>query len=482
MPETLNPDICIIGGGPAGLAAALAAASEGVAVVLVEKGALGGHDLVSGAVPSKALLAAAEVNELLRRGPAIGVTGAPIQVNFAKVREHLATVGAAIAANLTPERLTVLGIRVVNAAARFTDRDTIVAGEVTIRARRTILAVGAGPAPPEIPGLDGIDCLSAAGVLDLTRKPTHLIVLGAGREGLELAQAFNRLGIDTTVLDRGPALPDVDPELTAIVVDRLRAEGIRVRVGVDIVSVGRRRGGVRFTVSDPGDDAAAIDGSHLLVAAGRKPNVDGLDLDVAGIGADAAGISVDRTLRTGNRRVYAIGDAVAGRADAARGHYQAAQVVKAILFRLPLADRSDEAPFVAFTDPAVATVGLDEAAARSRYRDGVRVLRFPFAENERAQIERMPAGMIKAVVGPRGRVLGAGIVGHDAGEMIAPWSLAVARRLPISALAALPAPYLTRADISRRVAAGFSERNAAEGSGLTAVWRRRIIDLLRKLG
>ncbi len=480
MPETLTPDICIIGGGPAGIAAALAAASEGVAVVLVEKGALGGSDLVSGAVPRQALLAAAEVNELLRRGPAIGVTGAPLQVNLAKVREHLATVGAAVAANVTPERLTALGVQVVNAAARFTDRDTVTAGEVEIRARRIILAVGAEPAPPEIPGLDGVDYLTAAGIFDLSRKPTHIVVFGAGHEGLELAQAFNRLGIDTTVLDRGPALPEVDPELVAIVVDRLRAEGIRVRVGVDIVSVGRRRGGVRFTVSDPVEDAAAIDGSHLLIATGRKPAIDGLDLDIAGIRADAHGIVVDRHLRTANRRVYAIGDAVAGRADAARGHHQAAQVVKAILFRLAVVDSSAEAPFVAFTDPALATVGLDEAAARGRYGEGVRVLRFPFAENDRAQIERMPAGMIKAVIGPRGRVLGAGIVGHDAGEMIALWSLAVARRLPISALADLSAPYLTRADISRRIAASLSQRDVRPG--LAVLWRRRLIDLLRRLG
>jgi pyruvate/2-oxoglutarate dehydrogenase complex dihydrolipoamide dehydrogenase (E3) component len=480
MPETLNPEICVVGGGPAGIAAALAAAGEGVSVVLVEKGALGGANLASGAVPSKALLAAAEVYELLRRGPAIGVTGAPLQVNFPKVREHLAAVGAAVAANVTAERLTALGITVVNAAARFADRDTILAGDVTIRPRRVVLAVGSEPAPPDIPGLDGIDVMTVANALDLSRKLTHLIVLGAGREGLELAQAFNRLGVDTTVLDRGPALPDVDPELSAIVLDRLRAEGIRVRVGVGIVSIGRRRGGVRVTVADPEDDTAAIDGSHLLIASGRKPCVDGLDLANAGIRHDAAGIVVDRGLRTGNRRVYAIGDAIAGPVGAARGQFQAKQVVTSILFRLPLTDRSEEAPLVVFTDPALATVGLGEAGARRRHGASVRVLRFPFAENDRAQIERLPAGMIKVVVGPGGRVLGAGIVGHDAGEMIALWSLAVARRLPISALASLPVPYLTRAEISRRVAAGMAERDIHPG--LTATWRRRIIRWLGKLG
>ena len=482
MPETLTPDICVIGGGPAGIAAALAAAREGVPVVLVEKGALGGSDPVSGSIPSKALLVAAEINELLRRGPAFGVTGAPLQVNLTKVREHLATIGAAVAANVSAERLAAVGIKVIKAAARFADRDTVLAGDLAIRARRTILAVGTEPAPPEIPGLDGIDWMTVVGALDLGRKPTHLIVLGAGRAGLELAQAYNRLGIDTTVLDRDPALPEVDPELAAIVVDRFRAEGIRVRVGVDIVSVGRRRGGVRFTVSDPEGDSAAIDGSHLLIATGRRPNVDGLGLDAAGIRSTPNGIVVDRKLRTANRRVYAIGDAVDGPGDAAWSRQQAEQVVKSILFRLPFEMRPDAGPFVAFTDPALATVGIDEAEARRRHGSGVRVLRFPFAENERAQIERMPAGMIKVVVARSGRVLGAGIAGHDAGEMIALWSLAIARRLPISALASFPAPSLTRAEISHRVAASLAERNAAETPGLAAAWRRRIITLLGKFG
>ena len=482
MADSLTPEICVIGGGPAGIAAALAAAGEGVSVVLVEKGTLGGSDLASGSVPSKALLAAAEIHEMLRRGPAIGVTGAPLQVNFPKVREHLGTVGAAIGANITAERLATLGITVVREAARFTDRDTVTAGETTIRARRYVVAVGAEPAPPDIPGLDGIDFMTPATAFDLSRKLTHLIVLGAGREGLELAQAFNRLGVDATVIDRGAVLPNVDPELAAVAVDRLRAEGIRVRAGIEIVSVGRRRGGVRFTVSDPEGDTAAIDGSHLVVAGSRRPAVDGLDLAIAGISHDAGGIVVDRRLRTANRRVYAIGDVVAGPAGAARGAAQAQQVVRSILFRLPHADRSAEAPYVVFTDPAVATVGLDEAAARQRHGAAVRVLRYPFAENDRAQIERRPSGLIKVVVGPRGRVLGAGIVGHDAGEMIALWALAVAQALPISALAALPAPHLTRAAISRRVAAGMAERDTGGSPGLTATWRRRIIALLGRFG
>ncbi len=483
MAEELTPDICVVGGGPGGVAAALAALAEGVPVILVEKGPMGGSDLAWGSIPSRALSAAAGVNELLRRAPALGVTGAPLQVDLAGVREHIDAVASAVAPNVSAERLTALGVRVIAAPARFVDRDTMMAGDLAIRARRTILAVGSVPAAPsDIPGLDGVEHMTVESGFDVTRKPDHLLVFGAGREGLEFAQAWNRLGIDATVIDRGAALPGDDPELAAVVVDRLKAEGIRVRTGVEIVSVARRRGGVRFTVSDPEGGDAAIDGSHLLVATGRRPNIDGLDLAAGGIQHDEAGIVVNANLRTTNRRVFAIGDAIAGPAHVARARHQAVRVVKSLLFRVPSAAETAAPPFVTFTDPALATVGLNETEARRRHGDKVRVLRHTFAENTRARIDRQPAGFIKVVVAPAGHVLGASIVGQDACEMIALWSLAVAQRLPIAAIAAMPAPYPTLAEISQQVAAGFFAANAAEGVGLTSPLRRRIIGLLRKFG
>ena len=481
MTQELTPDICVVGGGPGGVAAALAALAAGAPVVLVEKGAFGGANLAWGAVPAGALAAAAEVNAVLGRAPVMGVSGGPIEVNFAKVRDHIAAVGAAIAPNVTAERLTALGVTVVTAAARFVDRDTLSAGDFTIRARRYVLATGAVPVAPDIPGLDGIDYLTAAGAYNLGRKPAHLVVYGANREGLALAQSYNRLGIDATVVDRGEPLPGDDPEMVAIVLDRLRAEGIRIRTGLDIVSVGRRRGGVRFTIADPESAEATIDGSMLVVAGDRRPVVDGLDLANAGIAHDESGIVVDRNLRTGNRRVYAIGDAVAGPAQVARARQQAAAVIRTIVTRVPRVDDSHTAPTVTFTDPALATVGLDEQEARKRHGSSVRVLRMPFAENDRAQIERQPAGFIKVVVGTGGRVLGASIVGTGAGEMIALWAVAVANRLPLSGIAALPAPYPSRAELSQRVADLLVEEKAESGD-LTGGWRTRILNLLRKLG
>jgi pyruvate/2-oxoglutarate dehydrogenase complex dihydrolipoamide dehydrogenase (E3) component len=474
MAEMLTPDICVIGGGPAGIAVALGAAREAVSVVLVEKDRLGGANLAYGTIPSKALVAAASHHETLRRSPAFGVTGAPLQVNLGKVAEHIRTVGDAVAPHVSAERLTALGVRVIDAPARFLDRRTVIAGDQTIIARRFVLATGSVPAVPDIPGLADVDYMTFPDAFDITRKPSHLLVIGASGHALELAQAYNRLGVDTTVIDTAAALPGDDPELAAIVVDRLRAEGVRVRDGVTISGISRRRGGIRVTVVEA-EAEVPIDGSHLLVATGRVPNVADLGLDAGGIACDAEGITVDKLLRTTNRRVYAIGDVVAGPAAAARARLEAERVLHSILFRLSKRGGPAEAPVATFTDPGIARIGLGESEARGRNAQ-IRVLRFPFIENDLAQAERMPAGLIKVIVGRRGRVLGVAIVGHDAGELISLWSLAIARGLNVRAIADLVPAYPSRSQISKAVVETFDE------AGLTQRFRHTIIEFLRKFG
>jgi pyruvate/2-oxoglutarate dehydrogenase complex dihydrolipoamide dehydrogenase (E3) component len=475
MAEELTPDICVIGGGPGGVAVALAAADQGVPVVLIERAAMGGANLACGGVPMAALVVAASAHEFLRRGPALGVSGAPLQVNLARVRDHVATVTAAVGAGVAPERLNALGIKVINAEARFTDPNTVAAGDFTLRARRFVLAVGAVPAPPDLPGLDAVETVSARWLFDFGRKINHLIVLGATGVGFEVAQAYSRLGIDATVIDREPPFAGDDPELTEIVVGRLRAEGVRVRAPVTIRSSARRQGGVRLIVGDDGEEETAIDGSHLFVATGRSPAVDGLDLGAAGIAFDRNGITVDRRLRTTNRRVYAIGDAIVGPARVARALHEADYVLRSILFRsLSRYDRS-AVPIVTNTDPAMASVGLTETEARARHGK-VRVLRHAFADNDLAQAERLPEGVIKVTTTSAGRILGVLISGHAAADLITPWSQAITARLPIGTVRNLPTPYPARSDVTRRVAAAF------HGPGLTSPWRRRIIDLFRKFG
>ena len=480
MAEELAPEICVIGGGPGGIAVAMAAVAAGVSVVLIEKAETGGANLASGTVPARALAAAADIYETLRAGPVMGISGAPLQVNLGKVRDHVAAVTAAVAANVSAERLTALGVRVIAAEARFTAGNLVAAGDVVIRARHTVIAVGSVPVIPDLPGLADVEYMTVASGFDLSRKPTHLIVLGATRHALELAQAYCRLGIETSVISDGAALAEEDPELAAIVLDRLKLDGVRIRTGVKIGSIARRRGGIRFALTDPGDPDSqggeiAIDASHLLVVAGRTPDVENLGLAAAGITHDKDGIVVDRKFRTTNRRVYAIGDAIAGPALAGRAEQEGTALVRALVGRMPVRADATLVPVVTFTDPALATVGLSEAEARKRHRD-LQVLRAPFVENDLAQAERLPAGMIKVLVAGNGRILGAAIVGRNAGELIAPWSLAIANNLPITAMDGAAAPYPTRSDIARRVAATF------KGPGLTGVWPRRIIGFFRKPG
>ena len=239
------------------------------------------------------------------------MTGAPLQVNLGKVRDHIGAVIEGIAATVTPERLTALGVTVIEGAARFVDRRTVEAAETRIRPRRFVLAVGAKHVAPAIAGLDTLDYLTPDDAFDLGRKPNHVLVLGAGGHGLEIAQAYSRLGIDASLVDGGPPIADHDPEHADIVVDRLRAEGVRFRTGVDIKSVAKRRGGIRFQVNQTDGETTRevnIDGSHLIVTGQRAAETGELGLDVAGIDHGPEGIAVDGRLRTANRRVYARND------------------------------------------------------------------------------------------------------------------------------------------------------------------------------
>jgi pyruvate/2-oxoglutarate dehydrogenase complex dihydrolipoamide dehydrogenase (E3) component len=472
MADALTPDICVIGGGPSGIAAARAAAAEGVSVVLVEKRALGGANLAEGAVPLAALMAAAGLSDALRRGPAMGVSGAPLQVNLAKTREHIVGARAALAAGISAGHLAAEGIKVIAARARFLNQSAVAAGEAVIRARRFILAVGSRAAAPDLPGIANVDHLAAAEAFDFARKPSHLIVLGATAHGLALAQAHQRLGIDTTVIDEGPVLPDEDAELAGILRNLLAREGLRVRAGVKVDKITRRRGGLRVALRDPAEGDIVVDGSHLLLAAGRRPAIDGLGLDTAGIAHDDTAIAV-RGFRTANRRVYAIGDAIAGPASVARAEAEARAVVRSILLRLPV--RHDPLSVRATqTDPALASVGLGEAGAGKTGR--VRIWRYPFAEGDRAVAERVPEGVLKVIASEGGRILGAAALGRDAAEHIALWSLAIGAGLSLPALADLRAAYPTRADVARALAA------SAQAQRLTGGSRKRIIRFLGKFG
>jgi pyruvate/2-oxoglutarate dehydrogenase complex dihydrolipoamide dehydrogenase (E3) component len=473
MASVLAPDICVVGAGSGGLSVAAALAALNVPVVLIEKGKMGGDCLNYGCVPSKALLAAARHAVASRRTNVFGLRSAPAEIDFAKVHAHVHGVIGAIAPADSRERFTGLGVHVIEGAARFKDAGTVAVGDIEIKARRFVIATGSTPALPPIAGLAETPYLTNETVFDLKRAPEHLVVIGAGPIGLELAQAHRRLGAKVTVLEAATPLANDDPECAAIVLDQLAHEGVVIRTGVTIVRVARAADKVAAIITGAQGEET-IEGSHLLVATGRRPNIDGLALDAAGIKHDPAGITVDRRLRTTNKRVYAIGDVAGGHFTHA-ANYHAGIVIRNALFRLPAKADETLIPSVTFTEPELARVGLTEAQARERHKS-IRVLRWPYHENDRAQAEHDTQGHIKVVTAANGRILGATIVGAQAGELITTWTLALSRGLNIRAMTEIVVPYPTLSEIGKRAAITYFS------SSLTSPKVRRVISFLRRFG
>lgn len=453
MVETIKADICVIGAGSAGLSVAAGASQMGASVVLIEKGAMGGDCLNTGCVPSKALLAAAHAAQGFRDAGRFGIGAVEPAVDFAKVRDHVRGVIAGIAPIDSVERFEGLGVRVIQEKARFTGPAKVVAGETAVRARRFVVATGSSALVPPIPGLDRAPYFTNETIFDNATCPDHLIVIGGGPIGIEMAQAHRRLGARVSVIEKLRCLPRDDPEITAVALDRLRAEGVALLERTAVRSVEATASGVAVNVETDGR-AGRVEGSHLLVAAGRAANVDGLGLDAAGIDFGPRGIAVDAGLRTTNRRAFAIGDVAGPYQFTHMAGYQAGVVIRRALFRLPAKVDYRAVPWVTYTDPEVAQVGMTEERARAAHGD-VKVLRENFADNDRARAERDTDGLIKVMTTRRGRILGASIVGAGAGDLVLPWSMMIARKMKIGAMASLIAPYPTRGEIAKRAAGAY---------------------------
>jgi pyruvate/2-oxoglutarate dehydrogenase complex dihydrolipoamide dehydrogenase (E3) component len=454
MAEVLTPDICVIGAGPGGLAVASAAAAFGVPVVLIEQNKMGGASLYA-ALPSKALLAAADRGE-----------------DFAGAQADVARTVAAAALQDSAERFAGLGVRVIKGHAAFKDRRTVTVGDTEIRARRFVIATGSLPAVPPIPGLEQSPYFTGETIYTLGERPKHLIVIGAGPHGLKLAQAFRRLGSEVTVLDAAQPLSTSDPEAAAIVMTALERDGVVIRGGVKIAKADCAVGAVTVTL-DGGETIAA---THLLVAAGRKANTGGLNLEAAGIAFDGKGIAVNKKLKTKNGRVYAIGDVAVGQPRSAQAAtYHAGLVIRNALFRQSVRTDSDALPSLIGTDPELSQTGLSEAEARKRGLK-IRILRWPYHDNDRAQAERETHGHIKVITTAKGKIVGVTIVGAQAGELISMWTLAIAQGLNIRAMSDVVMPYPTLSEIGKRAAIDYFMPR------LTSPWLRRIIAWLRVFG
>ncbi|MCU0953321.1 MAG: FAD-dependent oxidoreductase [Hyphomicrobium sp.] len=470
----LEADVCVIGGGPGGLAVATGAAAFGRRVVLIEKSKMGGNSLGCGSVPSNAFLAAAHRAHQIRSCGPFGIAASEPEIDLAAVNRHVRSVVADISRNDSAERFKALGVQVIHAPARFTGPSTIAAGDFVIEARRIVIATGSVPVIPPIAGLDGVRYLTNETIFENSVLPQHLIIAGGGPFGIEMAQAHRRLGARVTVLEARKVLARYDPEMSGRLLALLRQEGVEIRENTSLTSVQSMEGGLRAELSGPkGMDN--IEGSALLIAAGQQPNVSGLNLSAAGIRFDKSGISVDAGLRTSNRKVYAIGDVAGGPAFTHVAEYHAGIVLRRILFRLPAKASADAIPWVAFTQPELAHVGLSEADAAAR-KIKPRILRWSFAQNDRAITDRVTEGHVKVVTDHRGRVLGATILGAEAGELIQVWSLAIARGMEVKDIANSIPAYPTLGEVNRRAALRFFTDSPANPL------LRRVIGWLAKAG
>lgn len=448
--DRITTDICIIGAGSGGLSVAAGAVQMGARVVLVEAGEMGGDCLNAGCVPSKALLAAAKAAHAMRSGAVFGIAPVEPDIDFAAVKDHVARTIATIAPIDSQERFEGLGVHVIRAWGRFLSPTELQAGDHIVTARRFVIATGSRPLVPPIPGVDGVPYLTNETIFALRERPAHLVIIGGGPIGMEMAQAHRRLGCEVTVIEGDKALGREDSDAAAFVLAALRGEGVTVLEGVQVAGLSGQAGAISATLKD----GSHVTGSHLLVAAGRQVALDSLNLDAAGVAFTSKGVTVDDRLRSSNRRIFAVGDAAGGLQFTHVAGYHAGIVVRQAVLGLPARATTRHIPHATYTDPELAQVGLTEAEARKAHGDALTVARADLHHNDRAQAEAKAHGFIKVMI-VAGRPVGATIAGPQAGELIGLWALALSSRLKMSAIAGMVAPYPTMGEVSKRAASAY---------------------------
>lgn len=448
--ERLKTDVLIIGAGSGGLSVAAGAARMGADVVLLEGHKMGGDCLNYGCVPSKALIASGKAAYGQRHSAVYGVEDGAGIADYAAAKDHVHDVIAQIAPVDSQERFEGFGVNVIRESGHFISPTEVQAGETVITARRIVIATGSQPLVPPIPGLDTVPYETNETLFDLREKPEHLVIIGGGPIGVEMAQAHVRLGARVTIVEGDKAMGKDDPELAKVVLDCLRDEGVVIEEGATASQIKGEAGAIEVVT----EDGRSIKGSHLLIAVGRKANIDKLGLEAAGVETQGNGIRVDDGLRTSNRKVYAIGDVAGGMQFTHVAGYHAGVIIRSMLFGLPSKAKTSHIPWVTYTDPELAQVGLTEAQARKAHGARLEVVRFDYAHNDRAIAERKTKGFIKVMV-VKGRPVGASIVGYQAGELINLWALALANSLKMSQIAAMVAPYPTIGEVNKRAAGAY---------------------------
>jgi len=457
MTTKYDVDLCIIGAGSGGLSVAAGAAQLGRSVVLFEAAEMGGDCLNHGCVPSKALIAAGKHAHALSSGAAFGVAPAELKVDFKAVKAHVQGIIDHIAPVDSQERFEGLGCTVIREYASFKDANTVVSETTEVRAKRFIVATGSRASAPPIPGLSETPYLTNEDIFSIPKQPKHLLIIGAGPIGIELGQAFSRMGTKVEIVDISAPLGRSEPEHAKVLVSALEKEGVSFHAPVKTKLIRKTKTGVAIDL----EDGTVLTGSHLLVAAGRSPNVGKLNLEAAGVKFDRRGIETDDNLRTSNPRIYAIGDVAAGRGGLTHAAgFHAGQIIKAFYFMPPILNKimakatTDIMPAAIYSEPELASIGLSAAEAREKGYV-IKELTAGFDHNDRAIAERTDAGGVKIIATNKGRILGASIVGEGAGDLIQMISVAMKGGVKISGLAQIISPYPTRGEAVKRAAGSF---------------------------
>jgi pyruvate/2-oxoglutarate dehydrogenase complex dihydrolipoamide dehydrogenase (E3) component len=442
-------DLVIIGMGSGGMVAAEFAATIGLRVAVVERGRVGGDCLWTGCVPSKALLASAKAAHTMRVADSYGLPSIAPEIDTSLVWKRIRAIQQEIAsADDNPERFEAEGVEIVRGAARIVGPNTVrVLGEGAtgedraLETRFILVCTGSRPVVPPIEGLKEAGFLTSETLWDLDRAPDSMVMIGAGPIATEMSQAFARLGIGTTVLQKGPRiLPRDEPDLVDILVEKLRSEGVDLHFNVETerVTVSGKR---KIVFGSENGVPSRWEGEELLVATGRRPNVEGLGLEEVGVKVGRTGVEVDERMRTAVPSIYAAGD-VAGRF--LFTHSAGYEGVRAVrdAFYPGKGKVTDFVPWCTFTDPELAHAGMTVAEAEKKHGDDIEVYRLDLSHSDRARADNATEGAI-VVVTAKGKVVGAHILAPAAGEMIHELALAINEGLKLSEVASLIHVYPT---------------------------------------
>lgn len=468
-PVAVDYDLVIIGGGSAGLVAASAGAQLNAKVALVEKEhRLGGDCLHYGCVPSKSLIHASRVAYEVKHAATYGIEATIHDIRMHEALGHVHRVIDTIQVHDSTERFESLGVEVIYGEGQFRDRQTFEVNGRQLKARTFLIATGSRPGLPPINGLKEAGYLTNVTVFSIETRPASLAVIGAGPIGCELGQAFSRLGSQVTIINsREHILPKEEPEAARVVQDQMTAEGIQIWHNTRAKEVTVEQG-KKVVLTDQGDRIAV---DEILVAAGRVPNTETLNLQAAGVDVGKAGVLVNAKLQTSNPKIYAAGDVIGGyQFTHVAGYEGAVAMQNALILPTKKADYQ-VIPWATFTEPELARVGLTEEQARKRYGDDLMVLRHDFDHVDRALAEAAGIGFAKFLTRKNGEILGAHIVGPSAGELIHEVVLAMTNKLKVGALQSMIHIYPTLAEINSKTALQLTKQKYAQNTRLQSILR-----------